>query len=241
MLGRRGENTLDGADHERGSDCPDDDRAATMSELRLMDHDSESSLLVGLMSDTHVPYRMKHLPWGVFDALGDADVILHAGDVDKPQALEPLREIAPVYAVRGNVHVLDLSSGGISLPRILELRLLGRHVLVTHGHLPGLAGFWFKGRDVVLRLLGGSDEDRFNGRIARRLKRLYPQADVIVFGHTHRAFVGWLGETLLVNPGAVCPTLKERPTVARLRLGDGKPEVEIVPLDVSAATWRDRG
>jgi len=220
--------------------APDGDRATTMSELYLMDQDPESSLLVGLMSDTHVPYRMKHLPREVFDALGDADVILHAGDVDKPQALDPLREIAPVYAVRGNVHVLDLSSGGASLPQILELRLVGRRVLVTHGHLPGLAGFWFKGRDVVLRLLGGSDKARFNRRIARRLKGLYPQADVIVFGHTHRAFVGWFRETLLVNPGAVCPTLKERPTVARLRLGYGKPEVEIVPLDISAVKWRDR-
>jgi hypothetical protein len=193
----------------------------------------ESSLLVGLLSDTHVPYRMQSLPRVVSDALDKADVILHAGDVDRPEALEPLREIAPVYAVRGNVHVLDLSSGGASLPQFVELHLAGRHVLVTHGYLPGLVGFWFKGRDLALGLLGSSDKARFNVRIARRLRGLYPQADVIVFGHTHRAFVERLGETLLVNPGAVCPTLRERPTVARLTLGDGAPEVEIVPLDIS--------
>lgn len=197
-----------------------------------MDLDGKYSLLVGILSDTHVPYRLRQLPEAVFDVLGDVDLIVHAGDVDRPEALEPLRRIAPVYAERGNVHIFDFSSGGASLPRLVELRLVGRRVLITHGYLPGLMGLWFKGRDATLRLLGGGEKARFNDRIARRLKRLYPQADVIVFGHTHRAFVEWLGETLLVNPGAVCPTLREQPTVARMTLDDGKPRVEIVPLDV---------
>jgi hypothetical protein len=196
-----------------------------------MDLNTKSSLLVGILSDTHVPYRIAELPSTVFDALEGVDVILHAGDVDRPEALKPLRRIAPVYAVRGNVHVLDLSSGGASLPRLVELRLVGHRVLVTHGHLPGPAGFWFKGRDVVLRLLGSSDKARFNELITHRLTALYPHADVIVFGHTHRAYVEWVGDILLVNPGAVCPTVREQPTVARMTLDHGKPQVEIVPLE----------
>jgi putative phosphoesterase len=192
--------------------------------------DSSLSLDVGLLSDTHLPYRMKRLPRQVFHAFAGVDVILHAGDVDRPAALEPLREIAPVYAVRGNVHFLDLSSGGISLPHLVELRLAGHRVLLTHGYLPGLASFWFKGRDVTLRLLGASDKGRFNERIARRLKRLHPRADIVVFGHTHRAYVGWIGDTLLVNPGAVSPILGEQPSVARMWLGTTRPEVEILPL-----------
>lgn len=191
---------------------------------------SSLSLEVGLLSDTHLPYRMKRLPREVFRVFDGVDVILHAGDVDRPAMLEPLREIAPVHAVRGNVHFLDLSSGGVSLPHLVELRLAGHRVLLTHGYLPGLTSFWFKGRDVALRLLGASDNARFNTRIARRLERLYPQADIIVFGHTHRTYVGWIGDTLLVNPGAVSPTLGERPSVARMRLGTTTPEVEILPL-----------
>lgn len=191
---------------------------------------SSPSLEVGLLSDTHLPYRMKRLPREVFRAFEGVDVILHAGDVDRPAALEPLREIAPVYAVRGNVHFLDLSSGGISLPHLVELRLAGHRVLLTHGYVPGLASFWFKGRDVALRLLGTSDKGRFNERIARRLERLYPRADIIVFGHTHRAHVGWIGDTLLVNPGAVSPTLGEQPSVARMWVGTAAPDVEILPL-----------
>ena len=199
-----------------------------------MNLDTERSLVVGILADTHVPYRMKRLPRAVLDALEGVDVILHAGDVDKPWALEPLRTMAPVHAVRGNIHFLDLSSGGASLPPLLELKLAGHRVLLTHGYLPGLAGLSLKGRDVALRLLGGSDKGRLNQHIACRLVSLHPRAEVIVFGHTHRAYVEWTEGALLVNPGAVCPTLGEEPTLARMTLDDGKPRVEIVPLDISA-------
>ncbi len=197
-----------------------------------MSFERVSHLEVGLLADTHVPYRMKRLPRAVFEALTGVDIILHAGDVDRPEALHPLRTIAPVYAVRGNVHVLDLSRGGASLPRVIQLRLAGRRVLVTHGHLPGLIGLWFKGRDLMLRLLDNTETARFNARIARGLQRIHPQVDVIVFGHTHRAYVQWLGDTLVVNPGAVCPTLREQPSVARMTLGSGRSRVEIVPLNI---------
>ncbi len=173
---------------------------------------------------------MRRLPSAVFETLDGVDLILHAGDVDRPEVLDALRSIAPVHGVRGNIHLLDLSSGGASLPRSVDLDLAGHRVLLTHGHLPGLAGLWFKGRDLMLRLLDGREGALFNARIARGLRRLHPQADIIVFGHTHRVHVEWLGETLLINPGAVCPTLRERPSVARMTLGEGRPEVEIVPL-----------
>ena len=195
-----------------------------------MNHDREKPLLVGILSDTHVPYRMARLPPAVLDAFQDVDVVLHAGDVDQPRALQPLQEIAPVYAVRGNIHFLDLSSGGASLPPVVELHMAGHQVVLSHGYLPGLGDLWFKGRDVALRLFGRSDKARFNRRIARRLTSVYPRADVIVFGHTHRVYVDWMGDTLLVNPGAVCPTLGESSTVVRMILDDGKPDVEIVPL-----------
>jgi putative phosphoesterase len=177
---------------------------------------------------------MKHLPAAVLDALDGVDVILHAGDVDRPEALDTLREIAPVYAVRGNVHVFDLSSGGRSLPHLIELNLAGRRVLLTHGYLPGLASVWSKGRDYALHLLGASDKSRCNERIAARLARQYPGGDVIIFGHTHRAHVEWIGDTLLVNPGAICPTPREQPTFARMWLGRGPPQVEILQLEALA-------
>ena len=188
------------------------------------------TLTVGLLSDTHIPYRLKCMPDAVFDALAEAELILHAGDVDVPGALEPLQAVAPVHAVRGNIHIQDFSNGGAALPAVVELHLAGRRVVLTHGHQPGLFGFSLKVLDVIAQWLGLADNSQTNQRIARRLAQLYPEADVIVFGHTHRAHVEQIGATLLVNPGAVCPSQKERQTVARMRLGAGKPEVEIVPI-----------
>ena len=56
------------------------------------------TLLVGVISDTHGLLRPAAL-----DTLHGSDLIIHAGDVGKPEVLEPLRALAPVFVVRGNV------------------------------------------------------------------------------------------------------------------------------------------
>ncbi len=53
---------------------------------------------IGLISDTHGLLRKKAV-----GALRDSELIIHAGDVGKPEILEALRKLAPVVAVRGNV------------------------------------------------------------------------------------------------------------------------------------------
>jgi putative phosphoesterase len=189
-----------------------------------------TALTVGLLSDTHIPHRLERLPEAALDALAGVDLILHAGDVDDPAALEPLRAIAPVHAVRGNLHIQDLSDGGAMLPAVVELELAGHHVVVTHGHRRGLLGFFFKGLDVIAQRMGLTDNGQFNQRTVHRLARRYPEAEIIIFGHSHRAHVERVGRALLINPGAVCAAKGERPTVARMYLGVGRPEVEIIPL-----------
>lgn len=57
-----------------------------------------SKRLIGLISDTHGLLRDEALR-----ALRGADLIIHAGDVGKPEILDRLRDLAPVVAVRGNV------------------------------------------------------------------------------------------------------------------------------------------
>ena len=185
---------------------------------------------VGLLSDTHIPHRLRQLPGTVLEALSGVDLILHAGDVDDPAALEPLRAIAPVYAVRGNIHPQDFSDGGKALPALVELQLAGRRLVLTHGHQPGLVGFFLKGLDVIAHWMRLTDNAKLNRRMVRHLARLYPDADIIVFGHSHRARVERVGRALLVNPGAVCTVSGEQPTVARMRLGVERPEVEVIPL-----------
>ncbi len=59
----------------------------------------------------------------------------------------------------------------------------------------------------------------------------YTQAEVIVYGHTHKAMITRVGDTLVVNPGAAGPRRFEpSPSVARLNIARGGAHVEILPL-----------
>ena len=64
--------------------------------------------IAGLISDTHGLLRKEALI-----ALKGCDLIIHAGDVGKPEIIEELRAVAPVVAVRGNI---DKGSWASSLP-----------------------------------------------------------------------------------------------------------------------------
>jgi putative phosphoesterase len=56
------------------------------------------SRIIGLISDTHGLLRPEALV-----ALSGSDLIIHAGDVGKPEILDELKAIAPLFVVRGNV------------------------------------------------------------------------------------------------------------------------------------------
>jgi len=191
---------------------------------------SELLLTAGVLSDTHLPYRMAVLPAELTEIFAGVDVILHAGDVDRDEFLSPLRAIAPVHAVRGNFHFSDGSSGGRNLPYEVSLTLAGRSVVIVHGHRRDIWGIILKIPQVVASLFVSGADGALNERIMHRLKKDYPAADVVVFGHTHRAFVRQFNGTLFFNPGAVAETLKKRRTVGMLRFYADKVEAEIIPL-----------
>ena len=187
-------------------------------------------ITAGVLSDTHLPYRMKTLPPAVMRAFVGVDIILHAGDVDRSEFLAPLRDIAPVHAVRGNVHLADGSSGGRDLPLVVQLTLAGREVVVVHGHQQGMWGALRKIPDIFLSAFVANANSKFNRRISRRLHREFPHADVVIFGHTHAPFEKRLGDTLFFNPGAVAPTRHMRPSIGFLRFWQDRVETEIVFL-----------
>jgi putative phosphoesterase len=186
--------------------------------------------VIGVLADTHLPHRAKGLPAEILRIFQGVDLILHAGDVDDSRFLEPLRDLAPVYAVRGNIHFFDLSGGGRELPQHIFLTVRGWRLLLAHGHQPGLLGLLTKTLDFIrFRIIGDSNEN-INRTYAPRLRRRYPQADVIVFGHSHHPYRAWLDGVLLFNPGAVCLTRKEVPSVGRLVLTDTEITAEIIAL-----------
>lgn len=190
-------------------------------------HKGTDAVVVGVISDTHLPYRLGRLPEQIFHIFSDVDLILHAGDVDRIQCLDDLAALAPLHAVRGNLHFLDLSDGGRDLPVDLRLTVAGRDVVVNHG---GWTGLWSQAGDWFVESFIRPGGDRLNARMANRLALLYPQADVVVFGHSHRAYRAWHNGTLVFNPGAVCPTKHRIASVGRLYLGPNAIETEVVPL-----------
>lgn len=100
------------------------------------------TLRVGVISDTHGLLRPEALA-----ALRDSAVVLHAGDVGKPEVLDGLRRVATsVVAVRGNV---DRAAWAHDLPERVELELAGRRVLLLHD-LKQLGPEGARGWDVVV-------------------------------------------------------------------------------------------
>ena len=73
---------------------------------------------LGIITDTHVPQRIKALPPRVFEVFRGVDRILHAGDINSRRVLDQLAEIAPVDAVAGNA---DLFRHGLPLTRVIEV------------------------------------------------------------------------------------------------------------------------
>ena len=165
-----------------------------------------AALRVGVVADTHRRPGDRPLPEACLAVLADVDVILHAGDVVAPDLLDDLRALAPVHAVLGNNDDADLVA---ALPERLELDLAGVRVAMVH------------------------DAGARTGRPAR-LRRWFPDADLVVFGHSHEPVdeLGVDGQRLL-NPGS--PTQRRRqprPTMGLLVLARGEvAEHRILPVD----------
>jgi putative phosphoesterase len=142
---------------------------------------------------------------GVHEIFGKVDLILHAGDVGGPEVLEELGLLAPVTAVYGNIDGPELRR---RLGRVVTLEVDGFRFVLTHG-------------------------DQFGSPRPERLKQAYPDADVIVFGHTHHAVIESLPDfTVVVNPGAAGPARFDLgPSVAILETEPGiPPRGRIVPV-----------
>ena len=160
---------------------------------------------IGVVADTHCPEFVDRLPERLFEVLRGVDLILHAGDVNGAATLEALRQIAPVEVVRGD-HDRDRS-----FPLVREVVIEGKRIVVVHGN----RSRWLEEPQTFLWTvtLGHFHPHR---RLAHVLRREHPTADVVVFGHTHRALVDTSGGVLVFNPGGVHQWTPAT-TAARLR------------------------
>jgi putative phosphoesterase len=136
---------------------------------------------VVVLADTHAPRRWRSCPPRVADQLRGADVILHAGDVCVPSVLDELAAFAPVHVVAGNNDGPDVVAWGA--PETLTLDLDGLRVGMIH------------------------DSGTKAGRTAR-MRRRFPDAGLVVFGHSHIPLDETGDGVRIFNPGS--PTDRRR-------------------------------
>ena len=135
-----------------------------------------------VLADTHVRRgSARRLPDQVYDELVGADAVLHAGDILVADLLHELSGFAPTYAVLGNNDEPALTA---VLPEARVETIDGVTIGMVHDSGPS----------------GGRDA---------RMRRLFPDADLVVFGHSH---IPWdkpgLDGQWLLNPGS--PTDRRR-------------------------------
>ena len=157
------------------------------------------------LSDTHAPRRWRSCPPRVAAHLRGADLILHAGDVCTAGVLDELSAFAPVRAVLGNNDGPDVAAWGA--PESVQLDLDGLQVAMIH------------------------DSGQAAGRIAR-MRRRFPGAGLVVFGHSHIPLDQSAGGLRIFNPGS--PTDRRRQphgTIGLLTIAAGRlQQARIVPV-----------
>jgi hypothetical protein len=161
--------------------------------------------LIAVLADTHMPKGGRVLPERCVRLLRKADATLHAGDFF---AVETLREInaicpGPIHAVHGNVDEAELRA---SLPETLAVDFDGARVAMIHDAGPA------------------------KGRVGR-MRRRFPDADAVVFGHSHLPLHEEEDGFQIFNPGS--PTERRRAprhSMGVLRVEAGVPAFEHVWL-----------
>ena len=138
-------------------------------------------MLIGIISDTHMPRGPRRLPDRCVEQLLAVDLILHAGDVMTAEALAAFDSIGPpLLAVHGNVDSAELRER-LPCERVVEAE--GSRMAMVHDAGPA------------------------RGRL-ERLRRRFPDADAVVFGHSHLPLHERVGGFQIFNPGS--PTERRR-------------------------------
>jgi len=140
----------------------------------------------------------------VHTAFAGVELILHAGDVGGSEILRELEIIAPTRAVSGNTD----PPGDPELVERIDITIGGVSIHVSHGHEVG------------------------SPTPAKLLERY--DADVIVYGHTHRQLVVQAQNRWVINPGAAGPRRFDlQPSVAKLTMANGRISIDLVALAAS--------
>jgi hypothetical protein len=145
--------------------------------------------MIAVVSDTHMPKGKRQLPEKCVELIGAAEAVIHAGDFSAVSVLCELEALCPVVlGVYGNV---DEPALWRRLPETLDVEVGGRTVAVVH------------------------DAGPKQGRLGR-LRARFPEADAVIFGHSHLPLHEADGGFQVFNPGS--PTERRRAPEASMGL-----------------------
>ncbi|MGA9396734.1 MAG: metallophosphoesterase family protein [Anaerolineaceae bacterium] len=152
-------------------------------------------LHVAVIADTHVPDRIPRLPDSLIVTLRKMhpDRIFHAGDISIYSTLLELDSIAPTFAVKGNRDLILKQD----LPVNRRLLIGNSKVVLTHGQGSLLRYI----SDKLKYYKTGYDFDRYR----RYFDKDFPEADLVIFGHTHTPVDIIIAGRHYFNPGACYP------------------------------------
>jgi uncharacterized protein len=163
------------------------------------------AVVIAVISDTHLPRGRRRLPDACVERIRISDLLLHAGDIATPEVLDEIASIGPpVKAVYGNVDAPELRE---RLPEALSVDADGARIAMVHDAGPA------------------------RGRI-ERMRRRFPDADAVVFGHSHISLHEDAGGFQIFNPGS--PTDRRRQRHHTMGLADargGHVAFDLVTLD----------
>ncbi|MEM7304443.1 MAG: metallophosphoesterase family protein [Pseudomonadota bacterium] len=148
--------------------------------INLNDLSQTNEIKIGVISDTH-----NYVNENIMDILKTCDAILHAGDIGNADVINTLSQCSPhVFSVRGNNDIEekwpeeDLNELE-KIPDNIELEFIDQKLAVTHGHQ------FYK---VEVR--------------HDKLRNQFPDADIIIYGHSHIIACDQEQKPWVINPGA---------------------------------------
>ena len=146
-----------------------------ISIVKLLEKENGDQMIrkIGVISDTHVPH-FKKLPEAIWEHFNGVELIIHAGDLSVLSVITELETIAPVVAVQGNVEQEEVM---LKLP-------IKREIVVGQCRIG------------IVHILGDVNNRE---RVARQG---FPDARVVVFGHSHIPLNEEHDGQLLFNPGS---------------------------------------
>ena len=160
-------------------------------------------MLIGVISDTHIPERADEIPKTVFEVFKDVNMILHAGDVVSISVIEQLKKIAPTVCVQGNMDQYY----GLNLPKRNIITVEKFKIGLDHGEV------YPRGDTQQLKYIA-----------------LEMDVNVLITGHTHWAFINKIGKILLLNPGSPTVPRMSDPTVMLLKIENNTIDSEIIKI-----------